>query len=350
MARRRESGHRLAARKAFIIADLGPADLLWAADAVGDGGKTFSQCRRDRRSAARAGLPRQCVPCRADALDAGRRAGAISGVEAMEALAAGRRFASERQALRRGLRRAATRFGAKIVQERVFEDTGGARRTDSGVTLIQRQMPVLTQNAPAYDVLVAADESEVFAGYLPYRTWDARPVAGSAGLMPDELGRRARSMGRDAVAEPLLAQFAAHERARHAGLDRGAHDRRSRVAHESAIQDRCAAFSRARTFRVAAFKGQKLSLRPWNLQFRQPILLADGRTSYRFRRRRVSASDLGARYSRHRRPETKCKIADEDRAHEAPATHRRLRRPVARRDAASPPSPMSPMRRAIPSR
>src|SRR5229473_4452876 len=40
------------------------------------------------------------------------------------------------------LRRAATRFGAKIVQERVFEDTGGARRTDSGVTLIQRQMPV----------------------------------------------------------------------------------------------------------------------------------------------------------------------------------------------------------------
>ena len=61
------------------------------------------------------------------------------------------------------LRRAAARFGAKIVQERTFEDTGGARRTDSGVTLIQRQMPVFTQQAPAYDVLVAADESEVFA-------------------------------------------------------------------------------------------------------------------------------------------------------------------------------------------
>ena len=82
------------------------------------------------------------------------------------------------------LRRAATRFGAKIVQERTFEDTGGARRTDSGVTLIQRQMPVFTQQAPAYDVLVAADESEVFASYLPYRTWDPRPVAGSAGLVP----------------------------------------------------------------------------------------------------------------------------------------------------------------------
>src|SRR6202171_5063988 len=82
------------------------------------------------------------------------------------------------------LRRAAARFGAKIVQERTFEDTGGARRTDSGVTLIQRQMPVFTQAAPAYDVLVAADESEVFGAYLPYRTWDPRPVAGSAGLVP----------------------------------------------------------------------------------------------------------------------------------------------------------------------
>ena len=52
------------------------------------------------------------------------------------------------------------------------------------MTLIQRQIPVFTQQAPAYDVLVAADESEVFAAYLPYRTWDPRPIAGSAGLVP----------------------------------------------------------------------------------------------------------------------------------------------------------------------
>ena len=71
------------------------------------------------------------------------------------------------------LRHAATRFGAKIVEEREFKDNGGARRTDSGVAEIQRQMPVVTQGAPEHDVLVAADESEVFAGYLPYRTWDA---------------------------------------------------------------------------------------------------------------------------------------------------------------------------------
>src|SRR5450756_2501001 len=82
------------------------------------------------------------------------------------------------------LRHAAVRFGAKVVEERTFADAGGGRRTDSGIVEIQRQMPLFTQGAPDYDVLVAADESEVFAGYLPYRTWDARPVAGSAGLVP----------------------------------------------------------------------------------------------------------------------------------------------------------------------
>src|SRR5262249_2265854 len=38
------------------------------------------------------------------------------------------------------LRRAARRFGAKIVEERVFEDTGGSRRSDTGVVQVQRQI------------------------------------------------------------------------------------------------------------------------------------------------------------------------------------------------------------------
>ena len=86
----------------------------------------------------------------------------------------------EDELLAQAFRNSAKKFGAKIVEERVYEDTGGGRRSDSGSVQTQRQIPVLTQNAPAYDVLVAADESEVFGGYLPYRTWDPRPVAGSA--------------------------------------------------------------------------------------------------------------------------------------------------------------------------
>jgi ABC transporter substrate binding protein (PQQ-dependent alcohol dehydrogenase system) len=176
------------------------------------------------------------------------------------------------------LRRAATRFGAKIVQERVFEDTGGARRTDSGVTLIQRQMPVFTQQAPAYDVLVAADESEVFASYLPYRTWDPRPVAGSAGLVPKSWDAAQDQWG----AVQMQNRFLKLNSRRMTALDMQAWTA-ARMIGEAASRvnssDRKMVldFLKGPDFSIAAFKGQRLTLRDWNLQLRQPILLVDGR-------------------------------------------------------------------------
>ena len=176
------------------------------------------------------------------------------------------------------LRRSASRFGARIVQERVFEDTGGARRTDSGVTLIQRQMPVFTQQAPAYDILVAADESEVFASYLPYRTWDPRPVAGSAGLVPKSWDAAQDQWG----AVQMQNRFLKLNSRRMTALDmqvwtavRMVGEATSRV--NSGDRKTVFDFLRGPEFSVAAFKGQRLTLRPWNLQLRQPILLADGR-------------------------------------------------------------------------
>ncbi len=80
------------------------------------------------------------------------------------------------------IRRAAKRFGGTIVEEREYKETPGARRTDTGEQLIQQQMPAFTQGAPDYDVLIVADEKEVFGPYLPYRTSDPRPVAGTTGL------------------------------------------------------------------------------------------------------------------------------------------------------------------------
>ena len=90
----------------------------------------------------------------------------------------------EDQALAQAWRTSAAKFGAQIVEEREYTDTGGARRTDSGHVQVQAQMPVFTQRAADHDVVIAADEADVFAAYLPYLTWDARPVAGSAGLVP----------------------------------------------------------------------------------------------------------------------------------------------------------------------
>src|SRR5215467_1290947 len=177
------------------------------------------------------------------------------------------------------LRRAAGRFGARIVQERTFEDTGGARRTDSGIVQVQRQMPVFTQSAPAYDVLVAADESDVFAVYLPYRTWDARPVAGSAGLVPTSWDASFDQWGAVQLQNRFIKAFARRMNARDmqawtAGRMIGEAVAHTRAADAQPVLD----YLRSPAFALAAFKGQKLTLRDWNQQLRQPILLADGRT------------------------------------------------------------------------
>eukprot|EP01037_Dinobryon_pediforme_P014839 gene14839-14975_t len=208
------------------------------------------------------------------------------------------------------LRHSALRFGAKIVAEREFADTGGARRTDSGMVEIQRQMPVFTQEAPDYDVLVAADESEVFAGYLPYRTWDARPVAGSAGLVPTSWDGAFDQWG----AVQLQNRFTkAYHRAMTA-LDMQAWSA-GRIIGEAAAHEKSVdtatlfRFIKSPDFALAAFKGQKLTLRDWNLQLRQPILLFDGRNTVSVSPQegflhQVSELDtLGLD-----RPETKCKF------------------------------------------
>lgn len=208
------------------------------------------------------------------------------------------------------LRRAAARFGAKIVQERTFEDTGGARRTDSGVTLIQRQMPVFTQSAPAYDVLVAADESEVFASYLPYRTWDPRPVAGSAGLVPTSWDASHDQWGAIQIQNRFVKLNSRHMTA----LDMQAWTAARMVGEaisrtNSGDPKTVFGFIKGKDFSVAAFKGQRLTLRDWNLQLRQPILLADGRMVVSvspqegFLHQFSELDTLGVD-----RPETKCKL------------------------------------------
>jgi ABC transporter substrate binding protein (PQQ-dependent alcohol dehydrogenase system) len=208
------------------------------------------------------------------------------------------------------LRRAAARFGAKIVEERAFEDTGGARRTDSGLVQIQRQMPLFLQGAPDHDVLVAADESEVFASYLPYRTRAPRPVAGSAGLVPKSWDAAHDQWGANQLQNRFMQMFSR----RMTALDgqawtaaRMIGEAASRVG--SADPQAVSEYLKGPDFALAAFKGQKLTLRNWNLQLRQPILLADGRTiasvspQEGFLHQFSELDTLG-----FDRPETKCRL------------------------------------------
>jgi len=208
------------------------------------------------------------------------------------------------------LRRAATRFGARIVEERVFEDAGGARRTDSGLVQIQAQMPLFLQGASDHDVLVAADESEVFASYLPYRTREPRPVAGSAGLVPKSWDAAHDQWGANQLQNRFIRMFSR----RMTALD-GQAWTAARMIGEAAARVRSAdpkivsEYLKSPEFALAAFKGQKLTLRDWNLQLRQPILLADGRSIVSvspqagFLHQFSELDTLGVD-----RPETKCRL------------------------------------------
>jgi ABC transporter substrate binding protein (PQQ-dependent alcohol dehydrogenase system) len=300
----------LAGRNGFIIADLSADALLKVSDALRDRGTVLLNAGaiddRLREQDCRANVI-HVAPTRSMLADAlgqylvwkqWKRWLLVSGSHEVD-----KHYAD-------ALRRTATRFGAKIVQERTFEDTGGARRTDSGVTLIQRQMPVFTQQAPAYDVLVAADESEVFASYLPYRTWDPRPVAGSAGLMPTSWDAAQDQWG----AIQMQNRFMKLNSRRMTALDMqawtaarmiGEATSRKNSGDPKVVFD----FLKGPDFSVAAFKGTRLTLRDWNLQLRQPILLVDGRMVVSvspqegFLHQFSELDTLGVD-----RPETKCKL------------------------------------------
>ena len=136
-------------------------------------------------------------------------------------------------------------------------------------------MPVFTQGAPSNEVLVVADEAEVFGPYLPYRTWDPRPVAGTAGLkamswhpaheqwgatqMQNRFQRFAKRFMLPLDYQAWLAVRAVGESASRTG---------------SGDFDAINAYLRGDTFDLAAFKGQKVTFRSWDGQMRQPILVA----------------------------------------------------------------------------
>jgi len=177
------------------------------------------------------------------------------------------------------LRRAADRFSATIVEERVFDATPGSRRTDTGYAQIQKQMPTFTQGVDDYDVLVVSDERDAFGEYLQYRTWDARPVVGTQGLVPTAWHRSQEQWGATQM-QNRFTKFAGRwmtERDYAAWLAvrsiSEATTRTNKTDYASVN-----AYIRGPDFGVAGFKGQKLTFRDWDGQLRQPVLLTGPRT------------------------------------------------------------------------
>ncbi|WAJ35630.1 ABC transporter substrate-binding protein [Pseudomonas sp. GOM7] len=169
------------------------------------------------------------------------------------------------------LKRAAKRFGHKIVAEKPWSFDNDQRRS------AQAEMPLFTQ-AGEYDVVLVADERGDFGEYLPYNTWLPRPVAGTQGLTPTAWHKTVETFG----AAQLQKRFEAL-----AGRWMNDRDFAAWMAVRSiaaAVTKLRAAEPQAiRTLALSAdlpldgFKGRKLSFRPWNGELRQPIPLVHPR-------------------------------------------------------------------------
>jgi ABC transporter substrate binding protein (PQQ-dependent alcohol dehydrogenase system) len=166
------------------------------------------------------------------------------------------------------VKRAAKRFGARIVAEKVWAFGPDARRT------AQSEVPVFTQDVD-YDVLIAADEIGEFGEYLMYRTWEPRLVAGTQGLVPTTWDRTHEQWGSAQLQSRFFKTFKRWMNqldytvwAAIRAIGEGA--TRSRSNQFKDIMD----YIHNEKFVLAGFKGQKLTFRDWNGQLRQPILLA----------------------------------------------------------------------------
>ena len=172
------------------------------------------------------------------------------------------------------IRRTAKRYRADIVEERAYEFKAGSRRSDTGEQQVRQQMTQLTQRLPDYDVLIVADESEVFGEYLPYRTWDARPVVGTSGLVPTAWHRSQEQWGGTQLQRRftratnrwmLERDYAAWEAVRAIGEAVTRKNSNDPATLRNYIM--------SDSFELAAFKGKPLTFRKWDQQLRQPILL-----------------------------------------------------------------------------
>ncbi len=181
-------------------------------------------------------------------------------------------------ALADAYRKAARKFGADIVEERVFEDIGGTRRTNSGHVLVQRQLPVFMQDLPEHDVVIAADASNYFAPYLTYHLWTPRPVMGSAGLRPVQMHGGHEAFGATQLQnrfEKIAVRYMKDEdyntwialRALGEAVTRTQSDDVTTVID----------FLLSDAFELAGFKGHQVNFRDWNGQMRQEVILFDDR-------------------------------------------------------------------------
>jgi ABC transporter substrate binding protein (PQQ-dependent alcohol dehydrogenase system) len=164
----------------------------------------------------------------------------------------------------------AKKFGARISGRALFKSGNDPRERE------QNDVGLLTATSKDYDVVFVADTDPnlEFARSVPYRTTRPRPVVGSAGLSAEAWHWTWERYGAPQLNNRFLAKAGRHM----TGLDWSAWIA-TKLVTTAAMQTRGGDFDKlaGRILSDASFDGVKglaVSVRPWDHQLRQAILLS----------------------------------------------------------------------------
>jgi ABC transporter substrate binding protein (PQQ-dependent alcohol dehydrogenase system) len=213
------------------------------------------------------------------------------------------------------IKRAAARFGATLVDEREYKDNSGGRRDDVGTIPPGKQASNDDNFAGQdYQVIIVADEDQLFGPYMPYRGGaDPRPVAGTTGLVATTWSPGHEKWGatqannhfeKDYKRLMLPIDYQAYVAARTVG--------EAVTRNHGADFATVAAFIHGPDLQLAPFKGIKQQYRPWDGQFRQPILIATDKVPVSMSPQRgfphASHAEIDVDTLGIDEPESKCKM------------------------------------------
>jgi len=165
------------------------------------------------------------------------------------------------------IRRAAKKFGATIVKEKIWNNTTDIRRK------AEDELPAFTQSDD-YDVIVTADYFGDFGEFVYFNSWLPRPVAGTQGLTPVMWHKSIEQWG----AAQMQNRFEKHASRWMESEDFAAWVAIRTIAtslmHTNTSEVKAnIAYIRSNEFELSAYMGRKLSYRNYNGQLRMPISL-----------------------------------------------------------------------------
>ncbi|SKA46343.1 branched-chain amino acid ABC transporter substrate-binding protein [Enterovibrio nigricans] len=161
------------------------------------------------------------------------------------------------------------KYRHKVVAEKVWNFDTDLRRSASA------EIPLFTQ-ASDYDAVLVIDESNLFGQHLPYNTWLPRPVIGTHGLRADGWSYVIEQWGAIQFQNRFTKQFDRHMTAKDYAAWVAVRSINEAVTTlNSGDVDTVLPFIISDRFQLAAYKGRKLTYRPWNGQLRQTVSLFD---------------------------------------------------------------------------